>query len=91
MGKAFGLIAMLIALYVGMKIYTEGMDHALGGVFAPVQPMSQRETPIATHLTPGAELADPPSEPRRPRERITDAVRKRVESDLEEGTRRRGY
>lgn len=91
MGKALGLIATLIALYVGMTIYTDGIDHALGGVFAPIQPMSRRETPIATHLTPGAELAEPPSEPRRPRERIPDAVRNRVTSDLKEGARRRGY
>jgi hypothetical protein len=90
MAKAFGLIAILVAMYIGMQIYAEGMDHVLGGVFAPIQPMSQREEPLATNLTPGAQMADAPSGPR-PRVRVTDAVRERVSSDLEQGARRRGY
>ena len=33
MGKAFGLIMMLIGLYLGVTIYTEGVDGVLGNVF----------------------------------------------------------
>jgi hypothetical protein len=89
MAKAFGLIMMLIALYIGMTIYTEGIEQAYGGIFAPIAP-SDGGSPMATHLTPAAEMADAPTEPR-PRKRITEAVRDRVTSDLQEGARRRGY
>lgn len=89
MTKAFGLIMMLIALYIGMTIYTEGIENAYGGIFAPIA-TSDGGSPMATHLTPAAGMADAPSEPR-PRQRITDAVRDRVTSDLQEGARRRGY
>ena len=87
MGKAFGLILMLISLYIGMSIYTKGIEHALGGAFAPIQPISQRDEPLATGLTPEAGIADEPSSPDRP-VKITDAVRDRVSADLEAGARR---
>jgi hypothetical protein len=80
---------MLIALYIGMTIYTEGIENALGGIFAPIA-SSDGESPMATHLTPAAGMADAPTEPR-PRKRITEAVRDRVTEDLQEGARRRGY
>ena len=89
MAKAFGLIMMLIALYIGMTIYTEGIEQAYGGIFAPIAP-SDGGSPMATHLTPAAGMADAPTEPR-PRKRITEAVHDRVTADLEEGARRRGY
>ena len=89
MAKGFGLIMMLIALYIGMTIYNEGIEQAYGGIFAPIAP-SDGGSPMATHLTPAAGMADAPTEPR-PRKRITEAVRDRVTSDLQEGARRRGY
>jgi len=89
MAKAFGLILMLVALYIGMTIYTQGIENAYGGIFAPIAP-SGGDSPMATHLTPAAGMADAPTE-RRPRRRITEAVRDRVTTDLEEGARRRGY
>jgi hypothetical protein len=87
MGKAFGLVLMLISLYIGMTIYTKGIEHTLGGAFAPIQPMSQRDEPLATGLTPAAGLADEPSSPDRP-VKITDAVRDRVSADLAAGASR---
>jgi hypothetical protein len=89
MAKAFGLIMMLIALYIGMTIYTEGIENAYGGIFAPIA-SSEGGTPMPTHLTPAAGMADAPMEPR-PRQRVTEAVRDRVTADLREGARRRGY
>lgn len=89
MGKLFGLVLMLIALYIGMTIYTKGLDHVVGGAFDPIEP-SGRETPLATHLTPGAQMADAPTERKR-RTWITDSVRERVTEDLEQGARRRGF
>ena len=51
MARAFGLVLLLISLYIGMEIYTKGIEHTLGGAFAPIQPMSQRETPLARSCT----------------------------------------
>jgi len=90
MGRVIGLIGMLVALYVAMTLYTKGIEGAFGGALAPIEPTSNRDAPIATHLTPAAELAGPPSERER-RVWVTDAVRERVRSDLDEGARRRGY
>jgi hypothetical protein len=90
MGKFLGLVAMLVALYVAMTLYTKGIEAAFGGVFAPIEPANNRDAPIATHLTPAAQLAEPPSERER-RVWVTDAVRERVTSDLDAGARRRGY
>jgi hypothetical protein len=34
MGKAFGLVLIVVGLWVGLEIYTEGMHGAFGGVLA---------------------------------------------------------
>ena len=91
MGRLFTLIAMLIALYIGMTIYTEGIDRTFDGVFAPLESVRSGETPLATHLTPSAQMAEEPSRRARPRTRIGDAVHQRVSADLREAARRRGY
>ena len=90
MARTLGLVLMLVALYIGMTIYTKGIDQFVGNAFEPIQPAASRETAPATHLTPGAQLAAPPTERTR-RVRLTDSVRDRVEDDIETGTRRRGY
>jgi hypothetical protein len=90
MGKLFGLVAMLVALYVAMTLYTKGIESAFGGAFAPIEPANNHGAPVATHLTPAAQLAEPPTERERP-VWVTDAVRERVTSDLDAGARRRGY
>ena len=46
MSKAFGLIFMLVALYIGMTLHTEGMDEAFGGIFAPLEPWSETHRPL---------------------------------------------
>ena len=93
MGRMFGLVMLVVSLYIGMTIYTRGAEETLSSVhraFAPIQPMSQRETPLATDLTPAAGLADEPSAPARPM-KVTDAVRDQVSADLSVGASRRGY
>jgi hypothetical protein len=81
MTRAFGLIAILIAMYLGMSIYTDGIDRTLGGIFASVEPVEDGEE----------QSADSPSAPSRPRERVTERVRDRVTVDLQQGLERRGY
>ena len=90
MGKAFGLVMMLIALYVGMTVYTKGFDQAYSQVFAPIQPMAQRDTPLATGLTPAAGLADAPSGGENRRVKLTDAVRNQVSADMALSASRHG-
>jgi hypothetical protein len=91
MGRAFGLVLILIAMYVGMTLYTEGMEKAFGGVFAPIRPLDQRESPAATHLTPGAQFEASGPTDRERKVWVTDAVREQVTSDLRSGRQRRGY
>ena len=90
MGRIFGIVLMLVALYVGMTVYAEGIENAFGGAFAPIEPIDQGEEPLATHLTPAAQMADAPTERRR-RVPVTQAVRERVNAHMESGARRRGY
>ena len=89
MGRLFGLVMMLVALYLAATLYTHGIRETLGSAFEPIRPGSQRDGSAATQLTPAAQLADPPAdgEP----VWITDAVREQVNSDLDRGARRRGY
>jgi hypothetical protein len=90
MGRIFGIVLVLIAIYVGMTVYTEGIENAFGGAFAPLEPVDGREEPTASYLTPAAQMADAPTERRR-RVPVTQAVRERVNADMETGARRRGY
>ena len=87
MARIFGLVLMLISMYIGMEIYSKGIDNVLYGAFAPIQSMSQRETPGATGLTPAAGLADEPSGSDRP-VKLTDRVRNQVTSDFAAGAHR---
>jgi hypothetical protein len=90
MGKIFGLVAMLVALYVAMTLYTKGIEGAFGGAFAPSEAVDNRTAPAARHVIPGDRASESASESER-RVPITDAVRERVTSDLRAGARRRGY
>jgi hypothetical protein len=98
MGRIFGWILIVATLYVGMRIYTEGVESTFGSLFEPITPISQSETPDATGLTPAAQEAYEPSSPAPHRQAKgqrhvtrTEAVRHRVTSSLEQGARRRGY
>lgn len=91
MGKAFGLVMMMIALYIGMTVYEKGFDQAYSSAFAPLQPMAQRETPLATDLTAAAGLADAPSGGANRPVKTTDRVRSQVSADMALGASRRGY
>ncbi len=91
MGKAFGLVLMLIALWVGLQIYLKGAEDALGGIFAPVESVRGDDSPGAIGLTPAAQSADVPvARPRRVP--ITERVREAVTEDIERGfERNRGH
>jgi len=90
MGKGFGLVLIVIALYVVMTLYSEGIEGAFGGALAPIQPAATRDAPLATSLTPVAQFEDVPTDRER-RVWVTDAVREQVTKDLRAGAKRRGY
>lgn len=87
MGKALGLVLMLVALWVGMQIYLEGTENAMGGIFAPLESVRADDGSAAIGLTPAAQAADVPSERTR-RVPITERVRERVTEDIKRGFER---
>jgi len=36
MGKLFGIVMIVLGIYVGMELYTEGMQNAFGGILERV-------------------------------------------------------
>ncbi len=34
MGKVFGILVIVLAIWAGLEVYTEGTRHAFGGAFA---------------------------------------------------------
>lgn len=47
MGKAFGILFIVVLVWVGLEVYTEGTRGAFGGVFASWsgEPVSAEEDP----------------------------------------------
>ncbi len=51
MGRIFGILTLLISLWIGMQVYLKGTQHALGGAFASFgsdgarDPNDRRTTP----------------------------------------------
>ena len=91
MSKAFGLVLMLVSLYIGMTIYQEGLENAFGGAFAPIQPLDQRDEPLASELAPSGQFDAAGPADRERKVWVTDAVRNQVNRDLQSGAQRRGY
>ncbi len=87
MGKLFGLVSILIAMYIGMQIYTKGIDSLLGGALDPIESSERDSSAFGGHLT-GGDVTMPTERKRGP---ITEKVRDRVTADLERGAKRRGY
>lgn len=91
MAKLFGFIMLLIALYIGMTIYTEGIESVYHRVVSSTTPANDRDTPMSTHPTAGDQGADTPNTTHSRRGPLTERVRERVTADIEEGARRQGY
>jgi hypothetical protein len=87
MGKAFGLVLMLAALYIGMQIYTGNIESLTRRATAPIQG-TERDTPLATGLTGAAGMADSVPTDRERRVWVTDVVRDKVTADMARGAAR---
>jgi hypothetical protein len=55
MGKVIAIALIVIAIWVGLTIYTEGRDQAFGGLFARLLDSSRLDAP-ATRSTPDRAL-----------------------------------
>ncbi len=51
MGKLFVIVLIVIAIWVGLTVYTQGTDQAFGGLFARFSGSSTLDAP-ATRSTP---------------------------------------
>ena len=63
MGKAFGILMIVLGIYVGLELYTVGMQNAFGGIFVKMG-IEPAPTPDAPTQTPMEAI----------RERVTDDV-----------------
>ncbi len=85
MGRVFGLLLIVLGIYLGVTVYEKGVDAAFGGVFARSRP----------ETAPGAATdaaGDAPTSARRPGTvspgAVTQRVRQRVTGAIQEGARR---
>lgn len=82
-----GIVLMVLGVYLGLSIYTEGVDGFLGRWLG-----SEKATPDAAALEADESYAQPSSEPQAAGQAapsaITSRVRERVSSAMEEGTHR---
>ena len=58
MSKGFGLVLMLVSLYIGMTIYQEGLEHAFGGAFAPLESVREATASPGTQVISTSHLSD---------------------------------
>ena len=91
MSKAFGLVLMLVSLYIGMTIYQEGLESAFGGAFAPLESVREDGGALESEFVPTADFDASGPTDRERKVPVTDAVRDRVNASLQAGARRRGY
>lgn len=85
-GRVFGLILMVLAIWVGLEVYQKGVDHACGGVFAWFG------KPISSNDFGGRHGVQPSSEPGggngAMRGSVAQQVGAKVREDLDRGARR---
>ncbi len=87
MGRIFGLVSILVAMYIGMQIYTKGIDGMLDSAWDPIEASERDSSPFGGNLT-GGDVTMPTERKRTP---ITERVRNKVTADLQRGAERRGY
>ena len=87
MGRLFGLISILVAMYIGMQMYTKGIDSMLGSALDPIESSERDSSAFGGQLT-GGDVTMPTERKRGP---VTQQVRERVTADLRKGASRSGY
>jgi len=87
MGRLFGLVSILIAMYLGMQIYTQGIGSMSSSALDPIESSERDSSSFGGQLT-GSDVSMPTERKRGP---ITQRVRDKVTADLQHGADRRGY
>ena len=87
MGRLFGLVSILVAMYIGMQMYTKGIDSMLGSALDPIESSERDSSAFGGQLT-GGDVTMPTERKRGP---VTQQVRERVTADLRKGASRSGY
>ena len=81
MGRVFALLLMIVGIYVGITVYTEGTDRAFGGLFAGAGEDSS-DTALGDDAEAWGEASAPAPVP------ITQRVRAKVQGEVDERYRR---
>ena len=87
MSRLFGLVLILVAMYIGMQIYTDGSEGMLSGALGRIESSEGDSSPFGGPLR-GSDVATPTE---RKRGSITERIRDKVSDDLQHGAERRGY
>ena len=83
MAKLFGLILIVMGVWVGIEVYDKGMDGAFGGAFAWVSaPLAPNETRSGSSEEPSSRADHSGS--------IAQRVGTKVQSDIDAGAHRDG-
>ena len=79
MQKLIGIIVIVIGIWVGIEVYTQGVDGAFGGIFASLggdEAPSQQSQPNAAPSTPRAHSS------------VVQRAGDRVQADIDKGEER---
>ncbi len=76
MGRIAGILFMVLGIWVGMEIFTQGVDAAFGGVFARWSHVDTDADPLPADRSPAQRIGD------RVRESLGQGA-KRTEEPLE--------
>ncbi|MBW2232957.1 MAG: hypothetical protein JRG92_20270 [Deltaproteobacteria bacterium] len=83
MGKVIVILLIAAAAWVGSVFHTEGTDKAFGGIFAPIESVRESESSAVLALSPAAQAADVPAQPRMNAGGVTQGVRNRLNESSE--------
>lgn len=87
MSRLFGLVLILVAMYIGMQIYTDSSEGMLSGALGQIESSERDSSPFGGRLT-GSDVATPTEQKRGS---IIQRIRDEVTADLQNGAERRGY
>ncbi len=84
MAKIFGVLLIVLGVWVGMEIYTKGMDHAFGGMFAGWSEPIHSQGKTTYDQAPGGGSPNAGGE----RGSLAQRVGSKVQEDLDRGAER---
>lgn len=87
MAKIFGILLIVLGVWLGIEIYTQGMDHAFGGVLAGfAQPIHSNGKTSYDQNPSGAPTGSPAAGAERGS--LAQRVGTKVQADIDRGAER---